>query len=79
MTALYYCPGELKILKCCPKGENIDVVNAQCTNEHFPIDDFMKRVKPTVPSEFRNIRMDDYRLMIFRKSLSLPCNYLLYL
>ena len=68
MTALYYCsPTELEILKCCKDGENIDVVNGQCTNEHFPIDDFMKRVKPTVISEFpMNMRMDDYRLIIFR-------------
>ena len=76
MTALYYCPAELEILKCCPKGENINVVNASCTNQ-LGFDDFIKRVEPTVISEFRNIRMDDYRLIIFRKSLLLPCNYLL--
>ena len=57
------------------KGENIDVVNASCTN-HLGFDDFIKRVEPTIISEFRNVRMDDYRLIIFRKSLLLPCNYL---
>ena len=71
MTALYYCPAELEILKCCPKGENINVVNASCTNQ-LGFDDFIKRVEPTVISEFRKIRMDDYRLIIFRKSLLLP-------
>ena len=65
MTALYYCPAELEILKCCPKGENINVVNASCTNQ-LGFDDFIKRVEPTVISEHRKIRMDDYRLMIFR-------------
>ena len=75
MTALYYCPAELEILKCCPKGENINVVNASCTNQ-LGFDDFIKRVEPTVISEFRKIRMDDYRLIIFRKSLVLPCNSL---
>ena len=61
MTIILY----LVPLLLYPKGENINVVNASCTNQ-LGFDDFIKRVEPTVISEYRKIRMDDYRLMIFR-------------
>ena len=76
MTALYYCPAELEILKCCPEGENVNVANASCTTQ-LGFDDFIKRVEPTVISELRNMRINHYRLIILRKSLLIPCNHLL--
>ena len=76
MTALYYCPAELELLKCCPEGENVNVANASCTTQ-LGFDDFIKRVEPTVISELRNMTINHYRLIILRKSLLIPCNHLL--